>query len=747
MGFAKSCLDREKLMIPTVSEDQIRQIVFAYHYDPFQVLGAHKVEVGGRTMVAIRAFLPEAREAFVVDDAGQEYALVRIHDHGLFEAVFEREDIFAYQLKIRDHYGNETITPDPYAFLPLLSDFDLQLLGEGNHYQSYEKLGAHLMTVNGVEGVHFAVWAPNAKRVSVIGDFNRWDGRRHPTRVLGGSGIWELFVPGLGEGTLYKFEIKGQFDQIFEKTDPHGYAAELRPRTASVVWDIDKHRWGDQEWMERRASTNYLQEPMSIYEVHLGSWMRVPEEGERFLTYRELAHQLVDYVKEMGYTHIELLPIMEHPLDASWGYQIINYFAPTSRFGKPDDLQYFVDHCHQNGIGVIVDWVPAHFPRDAHGLARFDGSALYEHEDPRKGEHKDWGTLIFNYGRGEVRNFLICSGLFWLDKYHIDGLRVDAVASMLYLDYSREAGEWVPNVYGGNENLEAIDFLKKFNELTHQNHPGAVTIAEESTAYTGVSRPTYLGGLGFTFKWNMGWMNDTLRYIEKDPIHRKYHHNDLTFGLIYAFTENFILVVSHDEVVHGKRALAAKMPGDHWQKLANLRAYLGFMFTQPGKKLLFMGADIAQWDEWSEARSLDWHLLQWEPHQKLQRYVADLNRLYRSEPALYQVDHSHEGFEWIDFHDWERSVIAYLRKARDPSDYMVVVCNFTPVPREGYRVGVPEHCHYVELFNSDAEIYWGSNMGNRGGFLSDPIPWQGRPCSLNLTLPPLAVCVFKPLRE
>jgi 1,4-alpha-glucan branching enzyme len=734
-------------MVPTVSEDQVRRIVFAYHHDPFEVLGAHQVEVDGQKMVAVRAFLPEARRAFVVDDAGQEHAMTRVNDHGFFEALFEREAFFKYQLKVQDHYGNEVTTADPYAFLPVLSDFDLQLLVEGTHQRSYEKLGAQLMPVDGVAGVHFAVWAPNAKRVSVVGDFNGWDGRRNPMRVVGGSGIWELFIPGLGEGTLYKFEVKGPFDRIFEKADPQAYAAELRPKTASVVWDINKHHWGDQEWMDGRAATNYIREPMSIYEVHLGSWRRVPEEGDRFLTYRELAHELVDYAKEMGYTHIELLPVMEHPLDASWGYQVTGYFATTSRFGTPDEFQYFVDHCHQNGIGVILDWVPAHFPRDAHGLARFDGTALYEHEDPRKGEHREWGTLIFNYGRKEVRNFLISSGLFWLDKYHIDGLRVDAVASMLYLDYSRGPGEWVPNIHGGNENLEAIDLLKRFNELTHQLYPGTVMIAEESTAFTGVTRPTYLGGLGFTFKWNMGWMNDTLSYIEKDPIHRKHHHHSLTFGLIYAFSENFILVVSHDEVVHGKRSLAGKMPGDHWQQLANLRAYLGFMFTHPGKKLLFMGADIAQWREWSEARSLDWDLLvDWEPNRKLQRYVADLNHMYRSKPALYQVDDSVEGFEWVDFRDWENSVIAYLRRAEDPSDHLLVACNFTPVPREGYRVGVPEHCFYAEILNSDAEIYWGSNMGNRGGFWSEPLAWQGQPCSLEITLPPLAVVVFQPQR-
>jgi len=734
-------------MVPTVADDQVRRIVFAYHHDPFEVLGAHLVVADGHTQVAIRAFLPDARQVVALDEAGVQYPLTRIHDHGFFEALIPRDEVFKYQLLIRDHHGREVITADPYAFLPVLSDFDRQLLGEGTHQRSYDKLGAHIMTVDGVSGVHFSVWAPNAKRVSVVGDFNRWDGRRHPMRVLGGSGIWELFIPGLAEGTLYKYEIKGQFDRVFEKADPHAYASELRPKTASVVWDINKHRWGDQEWLALREKTNHIRTPLSIYEVHLGSWMRVAEDGDRFLTYRELAHRLVEYVKKLGYTHIELLPVMEHPLDASWGYQVIGYFAPTSRFGTPDDFQYFVDYCHRNGIGVILDWVPAHFPRDGHGLARFDGTALYEHEDPRRGEHKDWGTLIFNYGRTEVRNFLISSGLFWLDKYHIDGLRVDAVASMLYLDYSRGPGEWVPNRYGGNENLEAIDFMKTFNELTRELYPGAITVAEESTAFAGVSRPTYLGGLGFTFKWNMGWMNDTLSYIEKDSVYRKHHHNSLTFGLVYAFSEKFVLVVSHDEVVHGKRSLAGKMPGDQWQQFANLRAYLGFMFTHPGKKLLFMGADIAQWREWSEARSLDWDLCQWEPHSKLQDYVAELNRLYRSEPALYEVDDSYEGFEWVDYRDWERSVLAYLRKAKNPEDHLLIVCNFTPVPREGYRVGVPDHCHYSETLNSDAEVFWGSNMGNKGGFWSQAIPWQGQPCSLELTLPPLSVCVFKPVRD
>jgi 1,4-alpha-glucan branching enzyme len=628
-----------------------------------------------------------------------------------------------------------------------MGELDLYLFGQGNHHKIYEKLGAHPMEVNGVKGVYFAVWAPNARNVSVIGNFNVWHGGKHQMRVLGSSGVWELFVPDIGVGEVYKYEVKDKSGNIFEKSDPYGYQFEVRPNTGSIVADINKHQWADQEWMDRRRSTDPLRQPISVYEVHLGSWMRVPEEGNRFLTYRELAHQLVEHVKKMGYTHIQLLPVAEHPFDASWGYQVLGYFAPTSRFGTPEDFQYFVDYFHQNDIGVIVDWVPAHFPRDAHGLAYFDGTHLYEHADPRKGAHQDWGTMVYNFERNEVRNFLIANALFWFENYHIDGIRVDAVASMIYLDYSRKEGEWIPNQFGGRENLGAIHFLKRLNEIIFSYHPGVLSVAEESTAWPGVSRPTYLGGLGFNLKWNMGWMNDFLTYFSKDPVHRKYHHNMITFALLYAFHENFMLVLSHDEVVHGKRALLNKMPGDMWQKFANLRALLGFMFGHPGKKLLFMGTEIGQWDEWEEAHSLDWHLLQYEPHQKLQRFLADLNRLYRNQPALYEVDFDYTGFEWIDFMDSDNSIITFMRRASDYKDVLVFVCNFTPVYREDYRVGVPFHCEYEELLNSDSEIYWGSNKGNYGGLWSDEIAWHNQPYSLKLKIPPLSTMIFKPKFE
>jgi 1,4-alpha-glucan branching enzyme len=629
---------------------------------------------------------------------------------------------------------------------PVLTDFDLHLICEGTHYKNYEKLGAHVVEVNGAKGVHFAVWAPNAKRVSVIGDFNHWDGKKHPMKLLGDSGIWEIFIPGLDEGELYKFEIESKYRGYKEqKVDPFAFYFEVRPKSAAIVYNIEnKHQWQDAEWIEIRRKKNWFASPVTIYEVHLGSWMRVPEEDNRFLTYRELADKLIPYVKELGFTHIELLPISEHPLDASWGYQTIGYYAPTSRFGHPEDFMYFVDKCHQNEIGVIIDWVPAHFPKDAHGLGYFDGTCLYEHEDPRKGEHRDWGTLIFNYGRNEVANYLISNALFWLEKYHIDGLRVDAVASMLYLDYSREPGDWIPNIYGGNENLEAIDFLKKFNEIVHQYHPGVLTIAEESTAWPGVSRPTYLGGLGFSMKWNMGWMHDTLEYFSKDSIYRKYHANNLTFSMLYAFTENFILPFSHDEVVHGKRSMLDKMPGDIWQKFANLRALLGYMYGHPGKKLLFMGSEFGQWREWNFDESLDWHLLQHEPHKKLQRFVSDLNHIYKTEPAMHEVDFEWHGFEWIDFHDSDNSVISFIRRAKNHDDFLVFVFNLTPIPRFGYKVGVPRGGFYREILNSDSEIYWGGNLGNAGGVYADNVPCHARQFSLNLILPPLSVLILKP---
>ena len=626
----------------------------------------------------------------------------------------------------------------------ILSDFDLYLIGEGTHYKSYEKLGAHIRKIKGKSGVHFAVWAPNAETVSVIGDFNKWNKKRHPMRLSGNSGIWELFIPGIGEGEIYKFWVKSKFNNYAEeKADPYGFYFEVRPKSASIVADINKHKWTDNAWMTQRQGKNWLESPVSIYEVHFGSWVRMAEENNRLLTYRELAQNLIPYVKEMGYTHIELMPVMEHPLDESWGYQVIGYFAPTSRFGTPEDFMYFVDQCHLNNIGVILDWVPAHFPKDPHGLASFDGTCLYEHADPRKGEHRDWGTLIFNYGRNEVSNFLISNVLFWLEKYHIDGLRLDAVASMLYLDYSRQPGDWLPNIHGGNENLEAIAFLKKFNEVVHQQHPGVLTIAEESTAWTMVSRPTYLGGLGFSLKWNMGWMHDTLVYFTKDPVHRKYHHNNLTFSLLYAFTENFVLVLSHDEVVHGKRSILDKMPGDFWQRFANLRLLYGLMYSHPGKKLLFMGGEIGQWVEWRSNESLEWQLLQYEPHLKLQRFVKDLNSLYKQEPALYEIDFHPAGFEWIDFNDWEHSAVSFMRKAKNPDDFVVVALNFTPVPRGGYRIGVPKEGFYKELINSDSGIYWGSNTGNSGGVHAEPVPWHGEPFSLNLTIPPLGMVILK----
>jgi len=729
---------------------EIEHILQAEHSDPFHVLGAHPLTMDGQPAVAIRAFLPQAEGVWVIRDlkTPQVIPMARVHPDGFFEAVFPgKSRIFSYRLRARDTAGHEWEFGDPYRFPPILSDFDLHLLAEGTHFKSFEKLGAHLMEVGGVRGVAFAVWAPNAGRVSVVGDFNHWDGRRHPMRARGASGIWELFVPGLGDGEVYKYEIRGRDqDYLGLKADPYAFACEQRPKTASVVHDPDGYVWHDQEWLEARARRQALAAPLSIYEVHLGSWRHVPEENHRSLTYRELAEQLVDYARQMGFTHLELLPVMAHPLDESWGYQTTGYFAPTGRYGTPEEFRYFVDYCHQHDVGVILDWTPATFPADAHGLAYFDGTHLYEHDDPRQREHPDWGTRIFNYGRNEVRNLLWSSALYWLEEFHVDGLRVDAVASMLYLDYSRQPGEWVPNRYGGNENLGAVDFIKKFNELVHEHHPGVLTIAEESTAWSGVSRPPYAGGLGFSLKWNLGWMHDTLLYFSKDPIHRRYFHNNLTFSLLYAFSENFVLVLSHDEVVHCKGSLLAKMPGDTWQKFANLRALYGFLFTHPGKKLLFMGGEFGQWREWNANESLDWNLLAYDPHRQLQQLVGDLNRLYRGEPSLYEVDFQHTGFEWIDFSDVDNSIISFLRHAQNRDDHVVVVCNFTPVARYGYRIGVPLACFYREVINTDAAHYGGSGVTHGAGVQADPQPWHNQPCSVQLNLPPLGVLILKPER-
>ncbi len=695
--------------------------------------------------MAIRALHPAASRIEVrLVESGALHSMRRRAPDGLFELTLPVQDIPDYRLRLSFPDGHVLEIDDPYRYGRVLSDFDVYLFGEGTHLRMFEKLGAHRIRVGNAVGVHFAVWAPNADLVSLIGDFNAWDGRVHPMRLLAPSGVWELFVPDLPDGEKYKFEIRTRSGDLLQKTDPFGVAFEAPPRTASVVRDTSLYRWRDTQWMSARASGDgWLQHPVSIYEVHLGSWARVPEEGNRFLTYGELASKLVPYVKEMGFTHIELLPIMEHPFSGSWGYQVLGFFAPTSRFGSPEEFKAFVDAFHEAGIGVILDWVPGHFPKDAHGLARFDGTALFEHEDPRQGEHQDWGTLIFNYGRNEVRNFLLSNALFWLEHYHIDGLRVDAVASMLYLDYSRKEGEWLPNRFGGRENLEAIDFLQRLNTLTHGEHPGTMTAAEESTSFPGVSRPVHVGGLGFTYKWNMGWMHDILSYVEHDAVHRRWSHGLVTFSMLYAHSENFILPFSHDEVVHGKGALLDRMPGDSWQKYATLRLLYGFMFGHPGKKLLFMGCEFGQWREWNHDTSLDWHLLDDPAHAALRRFVQALNVQYRREPALFELDADPAGFRWIDCNDSENSVVAFMRVARAPDDFVVMVCNFTPVPREDYRVGVPSPGYYNELINSDSRLFGGGDLGNGGGVATEPVAAHGFDQSIRLMLPPLGCLLLK----
>ena len=723
---------------PSVRDKRIQSIVGGDDHDPFSFLGMHE-EKGE---VIVRFFHPTATAIAILDRASgaQVAEIPRVHEAGLFAGPVGKKR-FAYRLRVSTPSAEQVIE-DPYAFGPVLGDLDLYLHAEGNYLRGFEKMGAHPTERDGVEGTTFAVWAPNARRVSVVGDFNGWDGRSHPMRLHPGAGIWDLFLPGIGPGTRYKYEIKARNGSILLKADPFAFQAEFPPRTASIVsadarMDAPIESTGKGPRADRRS-------PIAIYEVHLKSWRRVPEEDNRGLTYRELADTLVPYVKEMGFTHIELMPISEYPFDGSWGYQPTSMFAPTSRYGTPEDFRHFVHRCHEEGIGVILDWAAGHFPNDPHGLYNFDGTHLYEHADPKEGFHPDWGSYIYNFGRNEVRGFMLGNALYWLSRFGIDGLRVDAVASMLYRNYSRKEGEWVPNIHGGVENLEAIDFLRRMNELVYANNPDAITVAEESTAWPMVSRPTYVGGLGFGFKWNMGWMHDTLQYMSKEPIHRKFHHHDLTFGLLYAFTENFILPLSHDEVVHGKGSLLAKMPGDLWQKFANLRAYYTFMYTMPGKKLLFMGAELGQWSEWNHDGSLDWHLLQFKEHAGLKQALKDLNWLYRSRTALHQRDCEPEGFQWIDCNDGDAGVISYIRRGADPNDFVVVVCNFTPVVRRDYRIGVPRSGRYYEAFNSDSSFYGGSNVGNGDGLCTLGAPRHGQPDSLSVTLPPLGAFVLVP---
>jgi len=736
----------QKNLLP--SQDDLTRLLEIRHSNPHSVLGMHH-DASSSSVVA-RAFDPDAEKINLIDmESSEIFPMEKVHESGLFSVVVEgRGRVFKYELERFYKDGKSCRGADPYCFLPGLGSVDEHLFNEGEHRRIFDIMGAHVRQYGDVSGTLFTVWAPNAERVSVVGEFNLWDGRRHAMRLLGSSGIWEIFIPGVVEGAIYKFEIRTKNGAIMLKQDPYAFWTELRPRTAAKVSRL-QHQWGDSAWMENRARKNHLKEPVNIYEVHLGSWRGPglkeldPANEDDLHNYRDIAHALADYVTDMGYTHVELLPVMEHPFDQSWGYQVTGYYAPTSRYGSPEDFAYFVDYLHSRGIGVFVDWVPAHFPKDDFSLGRFDGTALYEHLDPRQGEHEDWGTYIFNYGRNEVRNFLIGNALYWLDVFHVDGLRVDAVASMLYLDYSRKSGNWVRNEYGGNENIGAIKFMKRLNELTHELFPGTLMIAEESTAWAGVTRPSYLGGLGYTCKWNMGWMHDTLEYFSKDPVFRKYHHDKLTFSLWYAFSENFILPLSHDEVVHGKKSILDKMSGDYWQKFANTRLLFTYMLTHPGKKLNFMGSEIGQWNEWYCKVPLDWNLLKYPIHKGLQKSVKDLNRIYKECPALWEVDFENQGFEWIDISDVEQSVFSYLRWDAKRGDPIMVVMNCTPVPRYDYRIGAPFGGDWLEIFNSDAEIYGGSGVGNKGRVGAVNAECHGRPYHLKLALPPLGALIFR----
>jgi len=728
-----------------LTSEEIRSIENATLSNPFMLLGMHPLGSEYDNRIEVRTFCPSAEKILIKIENGRSLQMKRITDSGLFAWISRPEmELFSYELILKSGESSWQ-TRDPYSFLPQLSDLDLHLLAEGNHYRLYDRFGARVWTAESVRGVLFSVWAPNASSVSVLGTFNDWDRRRHPMRSRGSSGVWELFIPGISKGDLYKYSLLTHAGKIIEKSDPLALATEFRPRTASVIADISTFNWTDSTWMDNRSTWNPLSSPLSIYEMHAPSWKK-PQDWRNFTSWEDLAVELIPYVKELGFTHIELMPVMEHPFDGSWGYQTTGYFAPTSRLGEPEDFQIFVNRCHNASIGVILDWAPAHFPSDETGLARFDGTCLYEHEDPRKGKHPDWNTLVFNYDRKEVRNFLVASGLFWLDKYHIDGLRVDAVASMLYLDYSRNAGEWIPNEDGGRENLGAIEFIKTLNSIISKDFPGTMTIAEESTAWPGVTTPLDSGGLGFTFKWNMGWMHDTLNFFSKEPVHRKHHVNNLTFSLLYAFSENFILPFSHDEVVHGKSSLLSKCPGDRWQQFANLRLLLAYQWAHPGKQLLFMGSEFAQWNEWNYETELDWNLLDYEEHGKIKTFVSDLNRILARNLSFHKLDFAPEGFRWIDFSDSQSTVLSFLRNSGENTQ-VVCVFNMTPVVRENYRIGVPDTGTYYEILNTDSDIYGGSGMGNLGSVQSGPPGMHGFKNSVSLTLPPLAAVFLQASNE